>query len=193
MRFSYLVQNLCWNNRSEDILSPQWKPIVSPIFSDCTISFVFLKKISQKLKNLINLWQILTMRHYGGHFVTNWHHNLNFWKKVNLPCSNHLVPLIVFSVNTFIFWVVTETSSVQNKVLALWKSYCCTLPFCQTLIKQPTYWSQQKCHIPTHSYILLAFWWAFALKKKMPFYENCCNCCDPLSYPVPCKRSGYLE
>ena len=38
-----------------------------------------------------------TIKHYGGHFVINWYHNVSFWKKVNLPCSNHLAPLIVFS------------------------------------------------------------------------------------------------
>ena len=27
------------------------------------------------------------MVYYGGHFVINWHHNLSFWKIVNLPCS----------------------------------------------------------------------------------------------------------
>ena len=47
LRLPYLIQNLCWNNRSEDVLSPQHKPIVSPIFGDCTISFVFLKKFSK--------------------------------------------------------------------------------------------------------------------------------------------------
>ena len=55
------------------------------------------------------------MRHYGGHFVINWHHNLNCWKKV--PCSNHLVPLIVFSMNTFIFWVLLKLHQSKIKFL----------------------------------------------------------------------------
>ena len=48
------------------------------------------------------------MRHYGGHFVINWHHDLSFWKKVNLPYSNHLVPLIVFSMFQSKFFSKTE-------------------------------------------------------------------------------------
>ena len=43
MRFPYLLQNLGSNNWSEDVFSPQQKPIVNPIFEDCTISFVFWK------------------------------------------------------------------------------------------------------------------------------------------------------
>ena len=41
MRLPYVVQNLCPNNRSEDVLSPQRKPMVSPIFGNCTIILFF--------------------------------------------------------------------------------------------------------------------------------------------------------
>ena len=51
------------------------------------------------------------MRHYEGHFLINWHHNLSFWKKSNLPYSNHLVPLIVFS--------MSEANIVVNEIRLL--------------------------------------------------------------------------
>ena len=49
------------------------------------------------------------------------------------------------------------------------------------------------CHMLMHSSIFPIFWRAFALTNRMPFCKNCSNFCDPVSYLVPCKRSGYLE
>ena len=40
---------------------------------------------------------------------------------------------------------------------------------------------------------ILTFWRAFVLNNKMPFYKHCSNFRDLVNYPVPCKRSGYLE
>ena len=77
------------------------------------------------------------MRHYGGHFVINWHHNLSFWKKVNLPCSNHLVPLIVFSMKSDLLHPETHDiamSLVQHTVVNKW-----FLPVIQPLLKRLTW------------------------------------------------------
>ena len=40
---------------------------------------------------------------------------------------------------------------------------------------------------------ILTFWRAFVFNNKMPFYRHCSNFRDLVNYPIPCKRSGYLE
>ena len=50
MRFAYLLQNLCLNHLSENVLSFQQKPIMSPVYLAIVLFLLFSKKIYHNLK-----------------------------------------------------------------------------------------------------------------------------------------------
>ena len=120
-----------WITKARTFCPLSKKHIVSPVFGNYTIYFVFWKKFSQVKKSFQFLIDFIYEALWRPYFIINRQNRLRFWKKVNLPYSNHLVPSLYFQCDAnllfcqplSVFSDILWTPALRILKKETWKNY----------------------------------------------------------------------